>query len=455
MALRLYKSICLTYLIGMLLGAFNVSAQRRGWVYRNDPNDDGILEVQLQRLSGEGRSLDGQFVRVVNVELSPDYLPTSLNPLTQDFRFAPHSEDPTRCSSFVRSDHDCSYFDDVNVYEHIDRFAQQYWINFLKVPIFFKVTAFTHLDGDSGLAYPDRMQLLFTHGTTLGKDAATEDDTIYHEYTHIVLAQLGLSASSESSTEHKALHEGYADYFAASFTNDPLIGEWEYDCPPRYECTGAPNDISIRTLSTAANRWNWQNGRPNLDLNYGLCVRKNLSDGKCKTTYFTHTEPYVWGMIWAGALWDMRMGLGASVADPLVVEGIRLVHTGNVSFEDAYKGLLLADLKLYGGIHRDVIQSVFQRRGIGLFYTPNEQDEIPMTHLDLYPNPANESVMVLTSPEYQAKIRVWNVLGQQVWAETSSVSQWILDTKTWASGTYWVEWQGKSGRETQLLKVVH
>ena len=143
---------------------------------------------------------------------------------------------------------------------------------------------------------------------------ARSSDVIYHECTHNVLFQIygdwiGFPASL---IEAYAMDEGFADYFAASFTNESRHG---------LGCSASPR---------------------NLD---------NDRQYPGKSTY--NIEGHTGGMIISGAAWDLRQRLiniygasGARIADQLLMEAHQILSTypRDYYFSDPHESNLLSAL---------------------------------------------------------------------------------------------------------------
>src|SRR5204862_5220309 len=69
------------------------------------------------------------------------------------------------------------------------------------------------------------------------------------------------------------------------------------------------------------------------------------------------------GEIWSACLWELRGLLGRRGSDRLVLAHHFLLKK-SASFEDAAKGLILADANLNHGKNGAAIQDIFVRRGI-------------------------------------------------------------------------------------------
>lgn len=382
-------------------------------VFLTDPRAIHPTEVVLEGLLGDGLRLEGPYVRVGSERLDgpSDAAPGKNGP---DYRFLPDTSVALHCSTDISV---CSPFDAVNVYYHLDQFARKFWIERMGVPIAFQADAKVHVVGDGAFARAEGNVLKFRLGDIFMKNAALSNDLIYHEYAHLVAASLGFNPNSEHSAEARALSEAYADYFTATYTNGPRIGDWVVTCPDRQACIGPPNDREIRTLVLDPSVWSWKFGFPNPDLQYGFCLRYHQLDGKCKAAYNNFANHYVWGMIWAATLWDLRAQLGADVVDRLALTALGQ-HTVETQFSEATVHVLAADAQLFGGQHESIIREAFWVRG---FYIPVNNNlespiDIAISHLEVWPNPASNVIRVSFESDLKsaASIQLHDVLGRQI-----------------------------------------
>ena len=148
---------------------------------------------------------------------------------------------------------------------------------------------------------------------TLGQgavDFAYDGEIIYHEVGHAMVdgtAQLGgpfLGMNGDAmglDLMPTALNEGFADYFAASYTGDPDIGEY------------------------AA-------------INGGQPYLRTLENGAACPEALTG-EPHQDGLVLSGALWSLRQELGAHATD-LLAYGALLSLPSDANFRDAHTALL-------------------------------------------------------------------------------------------------------------------
>ena len=141
-----------------------------------------------------------------------------------------------------------------------------------------------------------RMQLgIFTRGTSLATDDLDADydgPTIIHEYGHGVSNRLvgGGAGGCLFGTQSGAMGEGWSDYFAISYFNNPVFSPY-------------PDQNRYR----GPRRQGYDNNR----LTY-----EDLGE----EFYEVHDD----GEVWGGVLWDIRKAVGQAVADKLVMNGLKL-----------------------------------------------------------------------------------------------------------------------------------
>ncbi len=449
-----------TGLCAVLLAVLPAAAQQ-ALVYEQSPEEGAPVEVMLERLNGSATLLDGQYVRVTSNVLQPggESLPGKNG--TSDFRFDVAAPTTAECITDAAA---CSAFDAANVYYHIDRFAHEFWTERLGVDVNFQVTVTTHIAGSGGVTIAPDLAMKIAVGNIFMQNAALSDDVLYHEYTHILAWEVGWKSDRDSPEQTKALGEGYADYFASSYTNDPRFAEWVVTCPDRQHCDGPANDSEFRRLDLDQSEWNFQFGEPSPTLKYGFCLRFHEGDGKCKASFNNFTSRYTWGMIWGAALWDLREVLGADVVDRLALEGMRR-HTRDTDFSGALAHLLDADFVLWEGIHSDTIRDIFAARGIGLASfvsvetSGDSAGELPQQDpIPVWPNPATDRIHV-EAPR-GSRIVLVDALGRDVLTAEPLVTagsrggtamQYVIDTAYLPSGWYAVR-VGKKSRPVIIAR---
>jgi len=198
------------------------------------------------------------------------------------------------------------------------------------------------------------------------RDAAFETDVLYHEYAHDAVTRLvGNDAACLGGVQPAALAEGWADFFAASFTDDPVIGAWVSD------------NVGSGLRQVALDR-----------SNFSLL---QLCANGCNASRD--------GEIWSGALWDLREDFidlhgpeqGVEMVERLVVEGMRYTNC-RPTFPDARDGLLVADSALFGAQHHCLIWDAMLGRGIGQgTETTGPDDELPLPGFGRPPECSNSA----------------------------------------------------------------
>jgi len=300
-----------------------------GYVYPKDPVNSSLTTVTLPRLAGAGNYLEGSYVKALNEDQARAYSPNA------QFFYTP--------PSYTQMDY--THFDEVNLYYHVDRFAA-HLANDVSFPGLGRVIEATaHVGTDYNNAYYDlygTRNIFFGDGDRVRfYDFSKKEDVIYHEFQHAVSHYIGLQYSGESA----ALHEGYSDYFPASYTQDSHIGEW---------VTIATNTGDLRIVANDVNYFRY--GSYN-NVQYAW---NTVDGGYLNPAGSQHAN----SMIWSGAVWDLRAQLGSTIGDFLALKGI-YYRNGYATFLQAREGIIQADIDYYGGSHQYTIMHTFYLRGIG------------------------------------------------------------------------------------------
>jgi hypothetical protein len=177
---------------------------------------------------------------------------------------------------------------------------------------------------------------LFTRGTsttTDDLDSAYDGQVVIHEYGHGVSNRLvgaRVSTSCLTRIQSGALGEGWSDYFAISFYNNPVNGAYLTQDAVR----------GIRRQSYDAYLFTYE------DIG--------------NSGYEVHND----GEIWTATLWDLRKTLGQATTDKLVLDGLKATPC-NPSMTDARDAILTADQVNNAGANRTALWTVFARHGLG------------------------------------------------------------------------------------------
>ncbi len=184
---------------------------------------------------------------------------------------------------------------------------------------------------------PGRVKVgLFTRNTATRIDDFDGDydgQVLLHEYAHGVSNRLVGTLTSTSClqrTQSGAMGEGWSDYFAISYYNNPVIGAYVTARPTR----------GIRRQGYDAYTFTYEDVG-----NQGYEVHKD-------------------GEIWAATLWDLRKSLGQRVTDRLVMDGLKGTPC-NPSMTDARDAILSADQAANNGANRAIIWQIFAKHGMG------------------------------------------------------------------------------------------
>ena len=181
-----------------------------------------------------------------------------------------------------------------------------------------------------------RMQMFLfnlVRGNTLHEDGDFDPTVVYHENTHGVSNRLvgGGSTACLNGIQAGGMGEGWGDFMAASFLNDPVIGAY---------VTGNAT-TGIRRASMANSKFTFA----------------NIKDG-------TLTEVHDAGEIWAATLFDVRTRLGAAITERIVIQGMKLTPC-NPTMLQARDGIIAADAQLNNGANRCQIFAAFAGRQMG------------------------------------------------------------------------------------------
>ncbi len=437
-----------------------VSAMRRSAaanVFASDPSSGGPIEVTLSGLVGDGLHLDGEYVRVGSDRLDgAGALAFSAN---GDFRYQP---DTTKVTDCITDQSRCARFDAVNVYYHVDTFVRQFWIDKLSITPSFVAEARVHIAGDGAFADWATRSMKLRVGDIFMKNSALSDDIILHEYNHLLMASLGFEIGTGVSDQTRALHEAYADYFMASWTNDARVGEWVVTCPPRQQCTGPQNDTDLRTLILNPEEWNWRQGQPADTLKYGFCLRYHEGDLKCKASWNNNAKPYVWGMMWAASLWDLRTIVGAGVADVIAVEAVRM-HTSITDFQSALEHIITSGTDRFGRDVGEQVQRAFEQRGFllasdvgteSLFAAASQRRDI-----QVWPNPVRHKLNVRLDtevPDADAPWVIHDVMGRVVMSGRTGIAhRWSVPAHDLPPGLYRLRVEVYPSSHSVLFNKMH
>ncbi|KAH6587940.1 hypothetical protein BASA50_011032 [Batrachochytrium salamandrivorans] len=214
---------------------------------------------------------------------------------------------------------------------------------------------YTPPDGEPGV-----LDLYIYTATKPHRDPALDNTVMIHELTHGLTGRLTGGAHDNlcmSVTESRGLSEGYSDMMAlmltakAEDTRDTkrVIGEY---------VKGNSRGMRMYPYTT--------------DMKVNPLTYKDVVGEK---------DPHRLGTIWAIMLlevyWNFvrKYGFSANLNDATqkkgntmflqLFVGTLMIQPCNPTFESAYNAMLAADYAYYGGIHKDLINEGFAKRGLG------------------------------------------------------------------------------------------
>lgn len=166
-----------------------------------------------------------------------------------------------------------------------------------------------------------------------GVDDAEDAEVILHEYGHAMHDSqvTGFGVGPEAG----GIGEGFGDYWAATVSNliaptaDPAcVADWD----------------AISYTSTTPH-----------------CLRRVDTDAQYPEDL--GDEVHANGLIWSGALWQIRGDLGRIVADTLILEA-QFAFAQDTTMPEAAEDTVAAAQSLYGPATADTVRAVFEARGI-------------------------------------------------------------------------------------------
>ncbi|HET9627663.1 MAG TPA: M36 family metallopeptidase [Kofleriaceae bacterium] len=202
-----------------------------------------------------------------------------------------------------------------------------------------------------------RMQMfLFNilNGNTLRQDGDFDGTVVYHENTHGLSNRLVGNGATTclNGLQSGGMGEGWSDFVAASFLNNPVIGAY---------VTGNTT-TGIRRMSMANSTFTY-------------------NDIKNRTLAEVHDV----GELWAATLWDIRKVLGQATTERLIVQGMKNTPC-NPTMLQARDGIIAADASLNAGANKCALWTVFANRLMGTgAASPNHNSTTQITTSNAVP----------------------------------------------------------------------
>lgn len=303
--------------------------------FDNNDRDTPELNAELQEVvlldiseGGDGfYRLQGPFVNITSsIPGAVAYTP-------------PAEADPT-AFRYTRAN---DFFESVVAYYHIDK--SQRYIQSLDIghdtqngPI--PVNPHGRGSVDNSVYNPGSNSILFgTGGVDDGEDAFV----IWHEYGHGLLE--GSSPGLRTTTEGRALHEGWSDYWAASYIR------------------GLVESREVASTDWV-NGFRWDSGDgsiwPGRSFDY---VGAYPEATNCDDVPASRCDIWDDGRLWATTMMELYSQLGKTTTDRLNLASHRYLSPP-VTFRDAAEAILQADADLYGGTYIGPLLRTMSDRGL-------------------------------------------------------------------------------------------
>ncbi|MFM8269789.1 MAG: M36 family metallopeptidase, partial [Pseudomonadota bacterium] len=186
-------------------------------------------------------------------------------------------------------------------------------------------------------------------GANPGGSFAREALIIVHEYQHYVTDMIsGIEFGSKKSIRvGDAIHEGYSDYFGATYALQKALVE-----------TPSLTDSQKTTISTVGGYAFREDAKS---------YRRNLESKKVFSPSISYDEPHTPGWVWGSALWELRDRIGNStLVDLIALKSLYYLST-TPGFIDSVEALVQADKSITGGRNEATIRTLFfdERKFLG------------------------------------------------------------------------------------------
>ena len=253
-------------------------------------------------------------------------------------QWQPPAEADSTAFQYTRSD---ERFEAVMVYYHID--ASQRYVQSLDIGRDIKeagIRANPHGLGDRDQSVYSRFQNALAFGDG-GIDDAEDAEVIIHEYGHALLDGSTAVDIFERNREGGAIHEGWSDYWAVSYTRGLM------------ESGAVPQGDWRKVFS-------WD-GNVTWDGRYLQTSARYPEDTLCNNSVI-NCDIYSDGVVFATTLMSIWEELGQSVTDRLNLFSHAYLSPP-ATMVDAAEALLQADQDLYGGANTSVLVKWLADRG--------------------------------------------------------------------------------------------
>ncbi|MCZ6691974.1 MAG: PKD domain-containing protein [Planctomycetota bacterium] len=222
-------------------------------------------------------------------------------------------------------------FDELNVFYHVNLFHDYLQSTLLFTGADIQLPAIVHDGFMFNNAYYNGSGIYFGDGDGVNFTDFAADDVIYHEYCHFMFDRA--ISMGYGFNEVGGMNEGAADFFGGTFNGDPELGEAVILTRP-----------FLRNLDN-----------------------KNFTPPRIYPDFLIANgfEPHRGGEVWGGVLWDIRKDIGPAFIDRAAWEGLFYLPPSGPRFLDGRFGVVQADIDLFYGANKYIIELRMWERGIG------------------------------------------------------------------------------------------
>ncbi len=306
-----------------------------GDVYETNPvNSPDPITVTLEGLTGDASVMTGSHAHVTSIGFDgeePIYVQHAVADQDGNFFYEPDDQDPE--DAFV----------EVHAYYHVTAISQ-WFEDELGHEFGAPAQVWTNFREEEGGEYMNAFYTFDQLGNTIialgqcSKDFGYDADAIDHEFGHSVVDDQAPQLLSWSSwdeygsiTAPGAIHEGFADYWSATFLGDPIMGEYSLNWPA-----------------------------------YASYPRDLTNDNTCPADLVD--EEHHDGLIVGGTAWQIRERIGAELADQVMYAMLGGLPEGT-SFRSVAEGISarVADLVADGELTQadaDAVEQILTERGM-------------------------------------------------------------------------------------------
>lgn len=333
-------------LSGAVRSVDDLRRQAQGTAYESNPVNGDASTVDIEHLNGDGSVLDGTYAVAASVvfdgggEMGLEHL--AIADTNGDFFYEPEEHSYT------------DPFSEVMAYYHTTQ-VSQYFEEVHGHSFGSAATIYSNYREEDGGSYDNAYYTEDQFGNTImafgqgSIDFGYDADAICHEFGHSIVEDRALLMGDWAPWDEygiifakDAIHEGFADYWSATFMGDPIMGEYSLDWPA-----------------------------------YGMSPRDLTNTKTCPDDL--EFEGHADGEILGAAAWSVREAIGATLADEVMYAMLGNLPDG-VSFASLAEVIaeLVGDLADDGELTQEDLDAVTRALTDKGLYDCGRSMEVPL-----------------------------------------------------------------------------